>query len=1110
MGSRKDFVRMLFLKVRIVLISLFFLLPATGFADVLSEETRLLRFPDVHGDKVVFCYAGDLWSAPTSGGIASRLTAHPGLELFPKFSPDGQWIAFTGQYDGDEQVYVIPSTGGIPRQLTYYPAEGPLPPRWGYDNQVYGWTPDGEAILFRSGRYGWTLTDARLYTVPLAGGLPEPLPMPVSGAGDFSADASKVVYSPLFRDFRTWKRYQGGWAQDLYIFDLTSHKTERITDHPRTERDPMWIGDKIYFASDRDGTLNLYVYEPASRKTRQLTKSRDWDLRWPSKGDAGQIVYEMNGQLHVLDTRTEKSKSLSIRVPNDGLASRPSRVSAEKFIESYQLSPKGERALFVARGDIFTAPIEKGPTRNLTSTSSAHEKWARWSPDGLKIAYISDATGEEEVYLISQDGSGAPEQLTQGGKAMRYAPLWSPDGKRLAFSDKDGKLYILTIEDKSVQEIAAESRGQIRDYAWSPDGRYVAFSMSEPTFFRSLYIWSREESQLRRITGEYFSEWNPVWDPEGNYLYYLSDREYAPQISSVEWNFAGNRQTGIFALALRTDVKPPFPPESDEVTIVIPEEKETAKNEQPEGKKSEPLSIDFEGLAERVAKVPVSAENYQSLAAGKGLLFYIRGGAPFYGREREGKPALQVFSMKDRKETTLSDNASSYVLSSDGSKVLVREDSAYTLYPATAEGKNSKKVVSTRNLLADRIPSQEWEQIFNEVWRRYRDFFYVENMHGYDWEALRRQYAPLLAHVAHRSDLNYVIGEMISELSVGHAYIAGGDFEIPARPEVALLGARLELDKRAGRYRVAGILKGQNEEERYRSPLTEIGANIREGDYILAIEGEDLLADDNPYRLLRYKSDRPVRLTVNSVPSLEGARVEIFKPISSEKSLNYLAWVSANRERVTRMTDGRIGYLHVPDMSGDGIREFVKWFYSQTRKEGLVIDVRNNGGGNVSRMLIERLRRELLATGFARGNEDPSTYPDAVLHGHMVCILNENSASDGDIFPAMFRKAGLGPLIGKRSWGGVVGITDRGPLLDGGTIYVPEFGHASADGEWIIEGVGVEPDIVIENDPKSMIEGRDPQLEKAIEEVMKRVREKPKKLPKRPADPVKTKAPLPT
>jgi tricorn protease len=1088
---------------------LFILLPTTALADALTQETRLLRFPDIHGDKVVFCYAGDLWTAPVSGGIASRLTAHPGQELFPKFSPDGQWIAFTGQYDGDEQVYVIPSTGGIPRQLTFYPAEGPLPPRWGYDNQVYDWTPDGKAVLFRSGRYGWTLTDARLFTVPMEGGLPEPLPMPVSGAGDFSPDGSRMVYSPLFRDFRSWKRYEGGWAQDLYIFDLDTHKAEQITDHPRTERDPMWIGKNIYFASDRDDTLNLYVYETASGRTRQLTTSREWDVRWPSKGEAGQIVYEMNGQLHVFDTGTETSTPISIRVPNDGLASRPSRISAETFIESFQLSPKGERALFVARGDIFTVPIEKGPTRNLTSTSNVHEKWARWSPDGSKIAYIADATGEEEVYLLGQDGTGTPEQLTQGGNAMRYAPLWSPDGKRLAFADKDGRLFVLTIEDKIQQEVAHDRRGQIRDYSWSPDGRFLAFSMSEPNFFRSIHIWSLEESRQRKITSEYFSEWNPVWDPEGKYLYYLSDREYAPQISSVEWNFAGNRQTGIFAVALRKDVKPPFPPESDEVTIVIPEAAKE-ENDQPEDKKNETLKIDFEGLADRVARVPVSAENYESLTAAKGALLYIRGGAPFYGRERDGKPALQVFSIKDRKETTLSDNASAYVLSADGSKVLVREESAYALYPATPEGKNAKKAVATRNMMVDRVPNQEWEQIFNAVWRRYRDFFYVENLHGYDWKALRRQYAPLLAHVAHRSDLNYVISEMISELNVGHAYIAGGDFEIPARPDVALLGAQLELDRQAGRYRIARILKGQNEEERYRSPLTEIGVNVSEGDYILAIDGEELLANDNPFRMLRYKSDRPVRLTVNSAPSSEGERTVAFKPIRSEKSLNYLAWVTANRERVARMTDGRIGYLHVPDMSADGIREFIKWFYSQTRKEGLVIDVRNNGGGNVSRMLIERLRRQVLATGFARGREEPTTYPDGVLHGHMVCILNENSASDGDIFPAMFRKAGLGPLIGKRSWGGVIGITDRGPLIDGGTVFVPEFGHASAEGEWIIEGVGVHPDIVVENDPKSVIEGRDPQLERAIEEVMRLVREKPKKLPERPADPVKTKEQLPT
>jgi tricorn protease len=1085
-----------------------------GLAPAVGAQTKLLRFPDIHGDKVVFSYAGDLWLAPASGGLARRLTAHPGVELFAKFSPDGRWIAFTGQYDGDEQVYVIPVEGGVPRQLTFYPAQGPLPPRWGYDNQVYGWSPDGKSILFRSLRDAWDAAEGRLYLISREGGLPVALPMPQSGAGDFSPDGKKLVYSPLFRDFRSWKRYQGGWAQDLYVFDLASQEAEPITNQPRTDRDPMWIGDRIYFASDRDGTLNLYVYDPATKETRQLTHSQKWDLRWPSADQQGQIVYELNGELQIYGTRTGRDQKLSIQVPDDGLGVRPSRVSAEKQIEDYELSPKGERALFVARGDIFTVPIEKGVTRNLTRSSGAHDKWARWSPDGRKIAFLSDRTGEEEVHVIDQDGSGELEALTHGGQAMRYAPEWSPDGKRLAFSDKDGKLYVLTLEDKKLIQIADEPRGQVRDYTWSPDGGHVAFSLSDSNLgFRSLYLWSVADGQLRQITGGLFHEFNPAWDPEGNYLYYLSAREYAPQLGSFELNYLVDREVGIFALALRKDVKHPFPPESDEVTIEGKEAKEAEGKEKKDNdkdkekekeKKKEPVRIDFDGLADRVARVPVAADNIQGLAAIPDHLLYLRGIPFFLGREIDQEPALKIFPLKDRKEKVVAEKVQSYAVSADGSKVLVRHKDDFKLYPVPPKSEEPK-TVSTKGLQVDRVPAEEWTQMFDEVWRRFRDFFYVAKMHGYDWKGLREQYRPWLEHVGHRSDLNYVISEMISELNVSHAYISGGDFQIPDRPQVALPGARFELDSASGRYRIARIFRGQNEEERYRSPLTEIGLGVAEGDYVLAIDGQDLSAKEDPYRLLRHKADLAVELTLNRKPSREGARKVTFRPIASETNLIYLDWVTRNREKVASLTEGRVGYLHIPDMGEDGIREFIKYFYGQIRKAGLVIDVRSNGGGFVSQTLIERLRRNLLGVDYGRTSDEPSTYPDAAFHGHLVCLLNETSASDGDIFPHMFRQAGLGPLIGKRSWGGVVGITNRGPLIDGGQIFVPEFGTATAEGQWAIEGHGVDPDMVVENTPKSVIEGRDLQLERGVEEVMNRIRTQPRQLPQRPPDPVKTK-----
>ena len=1090
----------------------YFLMAFVITAPSAFAQTKLLRFPDVQGDKVAFTYGGDIWVASTSGGSATRLTAHPGVEVFAKFSPDGKWIAFTGQYDGDEQVYVIPSSGGEPRQLTFYPARGPLTPRWGYDNQVYGWTNDGKAVLFRSLRDSWTLPVSKLYTVALAGGAAEPLPMPESGAGDYSPDGAKIVYSPRSRDFRSEKRYSGGQANDLFIFDLKTDDARRITDHPRADRDPIWIGNTIYFNSDRDGHFNLYAYDVAKGSTTQLTTNKVWDVRWPSSDNEGRIVYELNGELQIFDTKSKKVTPLSITVPDDGLNRRPSRVNASNLISSFSLSPKGERALFAARGDIFTAPIEKGAPRNLTNSSNAHDKWPRWSPDGSRIAFISDRTGEEEVWVVAQDGSKPAEQLTSGGRAMRYAPEWSPDGKYIAFGDKDGKVWTLNVKDKKLVEVAASKYGQVQDYAWSPKGNYLAFTMQDNMSASSIYVWSSKDNQLRRVTTGTFNEFNPAWDPQGNYLFYFSTREFAPLISNVEFNYATNKDSSVFAIALRKDVKHPFPAESDEVTVTNEGAKEGAKEgEQKKPEEAKPpantadMTIDFDGIESRACRAPIGPNNYDGLAAEGGYLFYAVAPAFYYGRQGDAPPSLRVYSIKDRKETTLAEGISGYALSADGSKLLLRQGPSFTLMDANPQGDRSKKTVSTANLFVDRVPAEEWAQIFGEAWRRYRDFFYVSNMHGYDWEALRKQYEPLLKHVAHRSDLNYVIGEMISELAVQHAYIEGGDFNIPPRPRVASPGARFGLNREAGRYQITKIFAGQNEEEIYRSPLTEVGVDVKVGDYVLAINGAELRPDDDPYRLLRNKADAPVQLTVNSRPTMEGARVVSYRPVTDEQNLLYLDWVTGNKAMVDKLSGGKLGYIHIPDMSANGIREFIKWYYPQLDKSGLIVDARANGGGNVSRMIIERLRRKLLAAVFSRTSEFPNSYPDGVFVGPMACLLNENSASDGDIFPAMFREAGLGPLIGKRSWGGVVGITNRGTLIDGGSVFVPEFGFVSVKGEWVIEGHGVDPDIEVENDPRLVIEGKDPQLERAVSEVMSRLKAQPMALPARPPAPVKTK-----
>ena len=1085
----------------------------------LTASTKLLRFPDIHGDTVVFSYAGDLWRASTSGGTAVRLTSHTGLELFPRFSPDGRWIAFTGQYDGDEQVFIMPTEGGPPKQLTFYPARGPLPPRWGYDHQVYGWSPDGSAVLFRSMRDSWDISDTNLYLVPVDGGMPQRLPMPKSGAGDLSPDGKRIVYSPLARDFRSWKRYEGGWASELYIFNLDGSSAEQITEHVRSDRDPMWIGNAIYFNADRTNKFNLYRYDLQSKQTTQVTRFTDFDVRWPS-ADSRSIVFEHNGELQVLDTANGNVRKLAITVPDDGVAKRPEFINVANRIENFGISPKAKRALFAARGDIFTVPVEHGVTRNLTQTSDAHDRSPAWSPNGKHIVYISDKSGEQELWVIDHDG-GEPKQLTEGSGGRLYQPSWSPDNEHIAYEDQMGKLRVINVNTKAEIQVADEPSGRVGDYTWSPHGGFLAFTLTSAAGFNSIHIWSKEDGQTRKVTSDYFNEYSPAWDPKGNYIYFIGARSYAPQIGQMEWNYSLDRNRGLYALALRKDVPHLFPPRNDEVEVEKEKPKEDKadkdkkedkdkkkkKGKKDADKKDEPekpkfIKIEFEGLGDRVIRVPVDFDVYVGLSATETHLHYARIGAFFYGRGSDVTPELHAFSFKDREGKKIADAINGYALSDDNKKLLVSSRGTYKLMDAGKGGKG--KNVSTRNLSTYRIPEQEWEAIFDEVWRRFRDFFYVPNMHGYDWAALRDQYKPLLEHVAHRDDLNYVISEMIAELSVSHAYISGGDADRPRRPRAALIGARFNWDTDSGLYRFAHIYGGQNDEPKYRSPLTEVGMDVSVNDYLFAINGTNLSADTNPFEVLRYLGGKTVELLVGKTAEREKAKRVLVEPIGSETSVQYLEWITENRRKVAEATDGRVGYLHIPDMGANGIYEFIKWYYGQIRKEGLVIDVRGNGGGNVSQMLIGRLNRQILNLGFSRTNDRPTTYPNVVYQGHMVCLLNQTSASDGDIFPYTFKKAGLGPLIGKRSWGGVVGITGHGPLLDGGGVNVPEFGFADADGTWSVEGYGVDPDIEVENNPVDVLNGKDAQLERGIQEVMRKIRTEPRSLPARPAAPVKT------
>ena len=978
------------------------------------------------------------------------------------------------------------------------------------------------------------------------GGLPEPLPVSEGGLSSFSPDGTKIAYNPIFRNFRTWKRYTGGLAQAIAIYDLKNNTVEDLPHTEWTDSFPMWHGNTIYFSSDRgpEHHLNLYSYDLGSKQVEQLTHFTDFDVMWPSLGPDS-IVFENGGYLYTFDLDAKQPRKLTISLPGDRDQSMKHWASAAKNVTDFDISPEGKRAVFGARGDVFTVPAKEGSVRNLTRTPGIREKSVAWSPDGRWIVYISDRSGEDELYIAPQDGMGKEQQITSGYKGFKYAPVWSSDSKKLAWSDKDCRLWYVDVNEKKQVAIDQGKYGEILNYSWSPDSKWLAYDKNAENSYSVVHLYSLATSKVTPVTTSMTNSFAPVFDPDGKYLYFLSDRDFNEVLGNVDFEFSNPKTTRIYVVTLRTDEASPFQPLSDEAQIkkeenkdelLVPpgqeptkgkgkkrteeskeaksngkddkdKEKDKEKEKKDEKEKPKEFRIDLDGIARRIVALPIEPAVINTYLASKGFIFYsttpIQGlSGPIPGES----PAIHVYDLKERKDKVLIDGVQRFALSFDGSKLLYeaeggRDGHTYGIIDAKPDG--PKKIGDgALNLSGMRVqvdPSAEWKQMFNEVWRQERDYFYEAAMNGVDWEKVRDKYAQLLPSVADRYTLTYIMGEMIGELSNSHTYVGGGDYPDLHPVNVGLLGVDFEADQSAGMYRFKKIYAGENWGQQNRSPLTEPGVAVKEGDYLIAVNGRPLRTPQNPYELFVNTVNENVTLTVNSKASEDGSHTVQVKPISDENNLRELAWVESNRKKVDAASNGRIGYVYLPDMGGEGLNEFVKQYFPQIRKEGMIIDVRYNGGGFVDQLIFARLRRVLAGMGSNR-NWESGTVPPVVFNGAMACVTNHYAASDGDIFSYYFKYYKLGPLIGERTWGGVRGIRGNIPLMDGGYITRPEAARYDLNSKWVIENHGVQPDIVVENRPDLVVKGQDPQLEKAIEVVMKEIQANPKKLPPRPPD----------
>ncbi len=1052
-----------------------------------QPDALMLRFPDVSADNIVFVYAGDLWTVPIEGGIARKLTSAEGHEMFPKFSPDGKTISFSGNYDGNIDVYVIPTGGGIPKRLTHHPEE----------DIVVDWYPDGKNILFRSKMMSPLSRFNRFFRESIDGGLPEPLPLAYGELASFSPDGNSMAFQFISSGSQTWKRYRGGMASDIWLYNFQNNTSEKITEFQGTDGMPMWHDDTIYFLSDRGSMkkLNIWAYDIKAKESRQVTNFDEYDVKWPSIGPDS-IVFENGGKLYLLNLENEATNTVDVEVPSDLPDTRPKLKDVGKSITTFDLSPNGKRAVFEARGEILTVPAKQGTILNLTNSSGIAERYPAWSPDGKFVAYFSDRSGEYELYIRPSDGSGKERQIPSIAKGFPKSPVWSPNSKLIAFSDNIGNLYILSLEDNKPKVIDKGEWELINDYSWSPDSRWLAYSTKMSNGQGSIVIYDVKQNKTHQITSDYYDDMSPVFDPGGKYLFFYSNRSFKPVYSDIDDTWVYPNSTEIYAATLRKDVKSPLAPQSDEEKTSEDEksdadEKNTEKNE-----------IDFHGVETRVFKLPVDAGNFGRLAAVEGKVVYVR--YPAAGSSKQDSPEgkIQFYDINDGKEKTIIQNVDTLVVSANGKKLIYKSNSTYGIIDLTEGKKVGDDTIPTDQMKVWIDPLEEWKQIFNEAWRIERDFFYDPNMHGVDWETIKNRYEALLPYVVDREDLNYVIGEMISELNSSHTYVGGGDVDQPEEISVGLLGCDFELDNKSNAYRIKKIYEGAAWDAGLRSPLVEPGVNVSEGEYLLAVNGKPLNTSVDPWAAFQGLANVTVRISVNSSPTLKGSREILIKPLSKEddQQLRYLSWVENNRKTVEDKSKGRVGYVYVPDTGRNGQNELVRQFTPQRFKDGLIIDERFNSGGQIPDRFIELLDRPIL-NFWARREQRDLQSPTISHSGPKVMIINGWSGSGGDAFPYYFRKAGLGKLVGTRTLGGLIGIGGSPKLIDEGFVTAPSYAFWNSDGDWEIEGFGVKPDYEVENSPQKLAAGNDQQLNKAVEVILDLLKENHLQTPQRPTYP---------